>query len=128
MNAPTWVAVCRFEDLDVERGVAVLVHGRGVAVFRTLDGEVRAVSNRDPFSKAGVLARGLVGTREGVTFVASPAQLLAFDLATGVWLDDPWGADLHLRRARGGRDGRDRQPPAKLTPRQGGHQAALNPR
>lgn len=89
MNDPTWVAVCRFEDLDVERGVAVLVHGRGVAVFRTLDGEVRAVSNRDPFSKASVLARGLVGTREGVTFVASPAQLLAFDLATGVCLEDP---------------------------------------
>jgi nitrite reductase (NADH) small subunit len=89
MSDPTWVAVCRFDDLDVDRGVAVLVHGRGVAVFRTHDGEVRAVSNRDPFSKAGVLARGLVGTREGVAVVASPAQLQAFDLATGVCLDDP---------------------------------------
>ncbi|MEP6814414.1 MAG: nitrite reductase small subunit NirD [Marmoricola sp.] len=89
MSDPVWVAVCRLEDLDVERGVAVLVHGRGIAVFRTREREVRAVSNRDPFSRAGVLARGLVGTREGVMFVASPPQLQAFDLATGVCLDDP---------------------------------------
>lgn len=89
MSDPTWVAVCRLDDLDVERGVAVLVHGRGVAVFRTQDGQVRAVANRDPFSRASVLARGLVGTRGDVTFVASPAHMQAFDLATGVCLDDP---------------------------------------
>lgn len=89
MTDPTWVAVCRLDDLEVERGVAVLVHGRAVAVFRTQDGEVRAVSNRDPFDRAGLLARGLVGTRGGVTFVVSAAQLQAFDLATGVCLDDP---------------------------------------
>lgn len=89
MSDPDWVAVCRLEDLDVERGVAVLVHGRGVAVFRTYDDEVRAVANRDPFSKSGVLARGLVGTRGEVMFVASPLHRQAFDLATGVCLDDP---------------------------------------
>src|SRR4029078_6582813 len=63
VSDPEWVAVCRLEDLDVERGVAVLVHGRGVGLLRTAHDEVRAVSNRDPFSRAGVLARGLVGTR-----------------------------------------------------------------
>ncbi len=51
MNDPDWVAVCRFGDLPVGRGVAVLVHGRGVADFRTHDGDVCAVSNRDPFSR-----------------------------------------------------------------------------
>jgi len=89
VSDPEWVAVCRLEDLDVERGVAVLVHGRGVALFRTDHDEVRAVSNRDPFSRAGVLARGLVGTRGDVLCVASPLHRQAFDLATGVCLDDP---------------------------------------
>jgi nitrite reductase (NADH) small subunit len=89
MSDPTWVAVCRFDDLDAERGVSVLVHGRGVAVFRTHEGAVRAVANRDPFSRTGVLARGLVGTRGNVTFVASTSQQQVFDLETGICLDDP---------------------------------------
>ncbi len=89
VSDPEWVAVCRLEDLVVERGVAVLVHGRGIAVFRTHDDEVRAVTNRDPFSRAGVLARGLVVTRGEVTFVASPMHRQAFDLATGICLGDP---------------------------------------
>lgn len=89
MKDPTWIAVCRLDDLDVERGVSVLVHGRAVAVFRTHAGAVRAVANRDPFTRSGVLAKGLVGTRGGVTFVASPAHLHAFDLETGLCLGDP---------------------------------------
>ncbi|RLV48352.1 nitrite reductase (NAD(P)H) small subunit [Nocardioides mangrovicus] len=89
MGDPEWVAVCRFDDLDADHGVAVLVHGRAVAVFRTHDGEVRAVTNRDPFTQHHVLARGMVGTRGDVTFVASPTHLQAFDLATGICLDDP---------------------------------------
>ena len=36
-----------------------------------------------------MLARGLVGTRGDVLFVASPLHRQAFDLATGVCLDDP---------------------------------------
>lgn len=83
------MAVCRFEDLEEDRGAAVLVHGRGIAVFRTHDGRVRAVANRDPFSKAGVLARGLVGSQGDVTFVASPSSFQTFDLASGVCLEDP---------------------------------------
>ncbi len=89
MRDATWIAVCRLDDLEVERGASVLVHGRAIALFRSQDGEVRAVANRDPFHRAGVLAKGLVGTRNGVPFVASPTHLQAIDLDTGVCLDDP---------------------------------------
>ncbi|MGH3849921.1 MAG: nitrite reductase small subunit NirD, partial [Pseudonocardiaceae bacterium] len=48
-----------------------------------------ALSNYDPFSRANVLSRGIVGCRAGRLKVASPIYKQSFDLATGVCLDDP---------------------------------------
>jgi nitrite reductase (NADH) small subunit len=85
--------VCALDRIDRESGVAALVRGEAVAVFRTYDDEVFALSNHDPFGRAGVLARGLVGSRrvdgEDVPFVASPLHKQPFDLRTGRCLDDP---------------------------------------
>jgi nitrite reductase (NADH) small subunit len=83
------VPVCRFADLQPERGVAVLLPG-GVqaAVFRTHDDTVHALSNVDPFSGAAVLSRGIVGDRGGTPVVVSPIYKQAFDLRTGRCLDD----------------------------------------
>ena len=83
-----YVAVCRVEDIDRESGVAALVAGQAVAVFRTYDDRIYALSNFDPFAMASVLARGIVGTRGDTVFVASPVHKQAFDLCTGVCLDD----------------------------------------
>jgi nitrite reductase (NADH) small subunit len=83
-----WVGVCRFDQLLPERGAAALVGGRQVALFRTSDGEVLVVANRDPFSGANVLSRGIVGSRDGVPTVASPMYKQVFDLRTGRCLDD----------------------------------------
>lgn len=83
------VAVCRLDDLVPERGAAVIVDGRQVAVFLLHDGTVRALSNRDPFSGAFVLSRGIVGDRAGRPVVVSPVYKQAFDLETGRCLDDP---------------------------------------
>lgn len=80
--------VCRVDQIELEGGVAALVDGEAVAVFRTHDGEVWAISNYDPFSRASVLARGIVGTRGEIPFVASPMHKQAFDLRTGQCLDD----------------------------------------
>lgn len=84
--------VCRLTDIEVEGGVAALVEGEAVAVFRTYDDQVFALSNYDPCSRASVLARGIVGTRDvdgtQVPFVASPMHKQAFDLRTGQCLDD----------------------------------------
>jgi len=82
-----WQAVCRAEDLEFERGVAALVHGQAIALFRMPDGEVYALGNHDPFSRVSVLARGIVGQRGGVPFVGSPVHKHAFDLRTGQCLD-----------------------------------------
>ena len=88
----TYEPVCLLEQIDREGGVTALVGGEAVAVIRTYDDRVFALSNYDPFSNASVLARGIVGTRtvddEQVPFVASPIYKQAFDLRTGQCLDD----------------------------------------
>jgi nitrite reductase (NADH) small subunit len=98
-----WTAVCRYEDLIPERGIAALVDGAAVAVFRTHDGGLHALSNVDPFSKASVLSRGIVGDRGGRPTVASPIYKQVFELATGTCLDDPTVsvATYPVRVARG---------------------------
>lgn len=84
-----WTPVCRYEDLIPERGVAALVDGAAVAIFRTHNGALHALSNLDPFSNASVLSRGIVGDRGGRATVASPIYKQVFELATGTCLDDP---------------------------------------
>lgn len=88
-GATEWVRVCPLSALVVERGAAALVRGEQVALFRTYDGALYGVGNRDPFSGAHVISRGIVGTRSGCAFVASPMHKQAFDLSTGRCLDDP---------------------------------------
>ena len=82
-------SICPYLRLPLERGVAALVDGEQVAVFRTADGSVHAVSNLDPFSGAMVLSRGIVGSRGDRPTVASPVYKQVFDLETGECLDDP---------------------------------------
>ena len=84
-----WVAICASDRLEPERGVAALVDGIQVAVFRTHDGALYALGNRDPVSGAAVLARGIVGTRAGAPTVASPMHKQVYDLRTGECLDLP---------------------------------------
>lgn len=84
-----WVEVCDFGELLPERGARALLGDDHVAVFRTHDGDVFALSDVDPFSHASVLSRGIVGTRSDVPVVVSPMFKQAFDLRTGQCLDDP---------------------------------------
>ncbi|KQY55392.1 MULTISPECIES: nitrite reductase small subunit NirD [unclassified Nocardioides] len=88
MTSREWEPICDLAALEVERGATALVHGQAVAIFRTHDNEVFALGNYDPFAKASVLARGIVGTRGEIPFVASPMHKHAFDLRTGRCLDD----------------------------------------
>ena len=81
------VRVCELSHLLPERGVAALIGGEQVAIFRLLDGTVRAVSQRDPFSGANVMSRGIVGTRQGEPTVAAPMYKQVFSLDTGNCLD-----------------------------------------
>jgi nitrite reductase (NADH) small subunit len=84
-----WFTVCDLAVLAPGRGVAALLpDGRQVALFRDRAGEMYAIDNRDPFSGAAVLSRGLTGTHQGRPFVASPLLKQRFDLKSGHCLDD----------------------------------------
>ncbi|WP_017974926.1 nitrite reductase small subunit NirD [Actinopolyspora halophila] len=84
-----WQRICSESDLPTEFGVAALVDGHTVAVFRTATDEVYALGNVDPFSGAGVISRGIVGDREGEPTVSSPMHKQAFSLRSGQCLDEP---------------------------------------
>jgi nitrite reductase (NADH) small subunit len=85
----TWTRVCELEDILPNTGVCALLSGRQIAVVRVGDSQdVFAIGNFDPFSKAFVLSRGIVGDRAGVAKIASPIFKQSFDLRTGICLDD----------------------------------------
>jgi nitrite reductase (NADH) small subunit len=88
VDVTTWVDVIAEADLPTEVGVPALVGQAPVAVFRTYDGELHALSNLDPKTGASVMARGIVGSRGDVPTVASPLYKHVFDLRTGRCLDD----------------------------------------
>lgn len=85
----SWSAVCNYDDLIPDRGVCALIGTEQVAIFRIASGDVFALANRDPFSGAYVLSRGIVGSRAGEPMVASPMYKQAISLRTGVALDEP---------------------------------------
>jgi nitrite reductase (NADH) small subunit len=84
-----WTTVCAYPRLEPERGVAALVDGEQVAVFRTHDGQLFAIGQRDPIAGAYVMARGIVGSRGEAPTVASPLHKQVYDLRTGHCLDLP---------------------------------------
>ncbi|MGW7102306.1 nitrite reductase small subunit NirD [Streptomyces sp. NPDC054838] len=84
-----WLTLCELSELTPGRGVAALLpDGSQAAVFVDRTGRPYAIGNRDPFTGAQVLARGLVGTVTGRPFVASPLLKQRFDLESGRCLDD----------------------------------------
>jgi nitrite reductase (NADH) small subunit len=80
--------VCALDAIAPDTGVCALVGSHQVAVFRVGD-RAYALDNRDPFTGAHVLSRGLVGVRGGVLAVASPLLKQRFALDTGECVDDP---------------------------------------
>jgi nitrite reductase (NADH) small subunit len=84
-----WYEICPIDHVVPGTGVAALVQGEQIAIIRTCDGLLAALSNFDPFSDAFVIARGIVGDRAGVPKIASPIYKQSFSLETGECLDDP---------------------------------------
>lgn len=93
-----WTEVCALDELQPERAVAALIGDPAaglaqVAVVLLVDGSLHCVGHYDPYSKANVIARGIVGTREVagevVPTITSPMYKQTFDLRTGDALDDP---------------------------------------
>jgi NAD(P)H-dependent nitrite reductase small subunit len=86
------VLVCRVDDLLPERGAGALLGEHRIALFRLADDRVLAVQQRDPYSGANVLSRGIVGDVAGTPTVTSPMYKQVWDLLTGACLD-PVGKD-----------------------------------
>jgi nitrite reductase (NADH) small subunit len=84
----SWQDICGVEEILLGTGVCALVKSKQVAIFHPRPNELYALSNFDPFSKAFVLSRGILGDRAGVLKVASPIYKQSFDLKTGQCLDD----------------------------------------
>ncbi|HEV8295896.1 MAG TPA: nitrite reductase small subunit NirD [Acidimicrobiales bacterium] len=85
----SWRPICPIDRLEPDRGVAALVEGTQVAIFRLSDGGgLYALSNIDPFSGVACLSRGIVGDVTGEPMVASPVFKQRFSLRTGACLDD----------------------------------------
>ena len=82
-----WQTICPLTRIIPNTGVCALVNNEQVAIFR-IGNEVFAISNYDPFSKAYVLSRGIVGDRQGIPKVASPIYKQNFNLITGECFDD----------------------------------------
>lgn len=88
-TAPAWHPVCPLDRLEPLWAEAALVAGEQVAVVRLPSDEVVAVSHWDPYADAPVMARGIVGSRQGRPTLASPLHKQVYDLATGECLTDP---------------------------------------
>jgi len=84
-----WQTVCALDAIAPNTGVNALIGTEQVAIFRIgATDEVYATGNYDPFSKAFVMSRGILGDRKGVLKVASPIYKQNFNLKTGACLDD----------------------------------------
>ncbi|AOW76624.1 nitrite reductase small subunit [Colwellia sp. PAMC 20917] len=85
----SWQTICSTSDLIKNSGVcALLANKEQVALFQVGKDTVYAISNFDPFGKANVLYRGLIGETKGNIYVASPLLKQRFVLNSGACLDD----------------------------------------
>ncbi|MBJ9937786.1 nitrite reductase small subunit NirD [Acinetobacter pittii] len=84
-----WIDVCALDDLTPNTGAGALVAGQAVAIFRVgHEKRVYVLSNKDPFSHANVMSRGIIGDLQGERVIASPIYKQHFSLATGRCLED----------------------------------------
>ena len=84
-----WIDICSTDDLQADSGICALVGEQQVAIFYLPKEEVvYAINNYDPFGKANVLSRGLIGDLNGEPMVASPLYKQHFNLKSGVCFED----------------------------------------
>jgi nitrite reductase (NADH) small subunit len=86
-----WLDICQLDSIVPNSGCCALVNNEQVAIFRISDNgndEVYAIENYDPFSKANVISRGIVGSLSDNIVVASPIYKQHFCLKTGQCIED----------------------------------------
>ncbi len=86
-----WMDICKIDAIVPNAGRCALVNGEQVAIFRVRksgNDELYAIHNFDPFSRANVISRGIVGTLSDKVVVASPIYKQHFCLQTGQCLEE----------------------------------------
>ena len=87
----SWTTICKLTNILPFGGRCALLDGKQVAIFRIQENSkdtLYALSNYDPYSKANVLSRGLVGCLDGKLVITSPVHKHHFELSTGQCLED----------------------------------------
>ncbi len=74
--------ICAETDLEENWGEVALVEGHQYAIFKTKHGYY-ACDHLDPNSGALVIARGIVGEKDGHPTITSPLYKEVYDLTTG---------------------------------------------
>lgn len=83
----SWETICKLDDIAPNTGAAALINGIQIAIFR-VGGQLFAISNHCPFSKANVLARGIIADIDGDACVAAPLYKQHFSLSSGQCHED----------------------------------------
>lgn len=85
----TWTDICAASDLFPGNPVGAVIGDQHIAIIRYDLERYYAVALFDPFSKAMVMSRGIVGCIKAEPMLASPIYKQRFALETGVCFDDP---------------------------------------
>lgn len=84
-----WFDLCSINDLVDNSGVCALFKEQQIALFYLpTKQKVYAVGQYDPFGNANVMSRGIIGSKQGQLFVASPLYKQHFLLEDGSCLED----------------------------------------
>ncbi|WP_101758844.1 nitrite reductase small subunit NirD [Oceanicoccus sp. KOV_DT_Chl] len=86
-----WKDICHIDAIVPNAGRCALIDGEQVAIFRVQksgNDTVYALHNHDPFSKANVLSRGIIGSIADRVVVASPIYKQHFCLQTGKCIEE----------------------------------------
>ncbi|MCM3509241.1 nitrite reductase small subunit NirD [Rothia sp. P100] len=78
-----WHRICAMDELEPNWGEAALLDGRQYAVFRTSSDSIFVTDHKDPASGSLVIARGIVGEKNGESTVTSPLYKEVYSLASG---------------------------------------------
>lgn len=86
-----WKEICHIDAIVPNAGRCALIEGEQVAIFRISHSghdEFYAIENHDPFSKANVISRGIIGSLSERMVVASPIFKQHFCLKNGECIED----------------------------------------
>ena len=85
--ADNWVRICAESDLEENWGEVALVDNHQYAIYKTKHA-IYARDHLDPHSQALVLARGIIGEKNGHSTITSPLYKEVYDLTNGECLSD----------------------------------------